>query len=113
MISGIFTAAFRSNQGKMGTGVAIISGGFVHGGDDAFYYRGKYKLEDVNKFSGKIEVVKYSEQSVSVLGPLTHYNLILNGIVNDTGFELSGQVEGKPNLMITITLKKVDDLIEA
>lgn len=49
----------------------------------------------------------------SVLGPLTQYTLILNVIVNDTDFELSGQDEGKPNLMITITLKKVEDLIEA
>ena len=115
MISGIFSAEFISNRNGAGCGVAIFSGNTVHGGDSSHYYRGKYRLDERNQIAGTIEVFKYSTLSNSVFGPLDRFKLILNGIVSldNNAFELSGQVQGQPNLMITISLKKMDDLIEA
>ncbi len=112
MISGIFSAEFTSNKDMMGRGVAVFSGNAIHGGDAAYYYRGKYRLDASNQISGTIEAVKYSPVQTSVVGPLDRFRLILNGIVNDQGFELSGPVEGHPDLLIRITLKKIDELIE-
>lgn len=96
MISGIFSATFASNLNLGGSGVAIFSGNTIHGGDAAFYYRGKYKLDERNQIAGTIEVVKHAATSGLVLGPLDRFRLILNGIVNHEGIELSGQVEGQP-----------------
>jgi len=114
MVSGIFSAVFVSNQNRAGCGVAIFLDNTIHGGDASHYYRGKYKFDERNQISGTIEVFKYSELQDSIFGPLKSFRLILNGnaIVNDQAFELSGQVEGQPNLMITISLKKMDELIE-
>ncbi len=44
---------------------------------------------------------------------MNKFKLTLNGVVNPQGFTVSGQIEGQPTQMITIELKKVDDLIEA
>jgi hypothetical protein len=115
MISGIFSAAFVSNQNMAGYGVAVFSGNAIHGGDASHYYRGKYKLDEKNLMSGTIEVFKYTNLQNSVFGPLDKFKLILNGqvIVNDKEFELSGSVEGHPEFLIRIALKKMDELIDA
>ena len=115
MISGIFSTEFVSNRNSGGCGVAIFSGNAIHGGDASHYYRGKYRLDEKNQITSTIEVFKYSTLSNSVFGPLDKFKLILNGIVtlDNRAFELSGQVEGQPHLMITISLKKMDELIEA
>jgi hypothetical protein len=113
MISGIFSAVFASNKNMFGCGVAIFSGNAIHGGDASFYYRGKYKLEADNQMSGTIEAIKFSPIQNSVFGPaMDRFRLKLTGIVNTQGFELSGPVEGRPDLLITISLKKIDELIE-
>ena len=115
MTSGIFSAVFASNMNIAGCGVAIFTDNTIHGGDASHYYRGKYKLDDRNQISGTIDVVKYSTLQDSIFGPLAPFRLILNGhiITNDRAFELSGHVEGQPQLQIRISLNKLEELIEA
>ena len=115
MISGIFSAAFISNLQIWGSGVAIFAGNTIHGGDASHFYLGKYRLDGNNQISGTIDVAKYSTHQNSVFGPLTPFRLILNGLImtNERSFELSGYVEGHPELQIRITLNKLEELIEA
>ena len=97
MISGIYSAVFASNNSDLvGSGVAIFSGNAVHGGDTSFYCKGKYKLDASNNISAQVEAVHYSGTPDSVLGPRETFLLMLNGIVTDQGFTLSGQIEGNP-----------------
>jgi hypothetical protein len=109
------SAEFISNQNMGGYGVAVFSDNAVHGGDASHYYRGKYKLDGQDLISGTIEVVKYSSLHSSVFGEIGNFKLKLNGVViiNDKELEMSGSVEGHPELIIRIVLKKIDDLIEA
>ena len=115
MTSGVFSAAFISNLNSGGSGVAIFSGNTIHGGDASHYYRGKYRFDDNNQISGTIDVVKYSPIQNSVFGPIASFRLKLDGhiILNERAFELSGHIEGQPQLQIKIALNKLDDLIEA
>ena len=115
MIKGIFSAEFLSNQDMAGFGVAVFAENTVHGGDASYYYRGKYRLEGKNLVSGTIDVARYSTLHNSVFGTIGNFKLKLNGvmIVNDKEFEMSGSVEGHPELIIRIVLKKIDELIEA
>lgn len=115
MTSGVFSAAFVSNQNRGGFGVAIFSGNTIHGGDASYYYRGKYRFDERNQISGVIDVAKYSTIQNSVFGPIDSFRLILDGhiIVNETAFELSGHVEGQSQLLIRIVLNKLEDLIDA
>ena len=112
MISGIFSTSFKSGGGT-DCGVAVFSGNTIHGGDASFYYRGKYTINDRNLISGTIEFIRYSHLQYSVVGPMDEFTLLLNGqvIVNDKEFSLSAPVEGHPELLITIALKKLDELI--
>jgi len=115
MTSGIFSAAFTSNLQIGGCGVAIFADNTIHGGDASHYYRGKYRFDENNQISGTIDVVKYSNLQHSIFGPLTPFRLILSGLIitNDRAFELSGHVEGQPQLQIRIALNKLEELIEA
>ncbi|HKO30016.1 MAG TPA: GrlR family regulatory protein, partial [Nitrospiraceae bacterium] len=85
----------------------------LYGGDAAFYYKGKYSREGENRISANVEVVDYSGKKQSVLGPLGMFRLALTGVGKDQQLTLVGQVEGQPNLRISIILKKVDELVEA
>lgn len=111
--SGIFMARFAS-QDRSGSGVAVFSGNAIHGGDASHYYKGKYRFDAHDQISGTIDVVKYAPIQDSVFGPIPHFRLKLDGhvILNDTAFELSGQVEGRPEFKIRIKLDKLEDLIE-
>lgn len=115
MFSGIFAAVFQSNQQKGGCGIAVFSGNTIHGGDSSHYYRGKYKFDERNQISGTIDVSQYSDLQSSVFGPLKNFRLVLTGhiIQNERSLQLSGHVEGQPQLQITIVLNKIDELIEA
>jgi len=115
MTSGIFSAVFASNQQVGGCGVAIFSGNTIHGGDASHYYRGKYRFDENNQISGNDRCCQVLNPSGFCLGPLTPFRLILNGhiITNDRAFELSGHVEGQPQLQIRIALNKMEELIEA
>ena len=114
MVSGIYSAVFASNNTHLvGSGVAIFSGNAVHGGDASFYYKGKYTLDANNNVSVQVEVVHYSGTPDSVLGPRETFRLILNGLVTDQGFTLSGEIVGEPISRVTIALKKLENLVEA
>jgi hypothetical protein len=60
MLSGIYTAEFLSNQSLMGRGVAIFTENAIHGGDAAFYYKGKYRRDGENRISAEVQVIDYS-----------------------------------------------------
>jgi hypothetical protein len=115
MTSGIFSAAFISSQNSGGFGVAIFSDNVIHGGDASYYYRGKYRLDHNNQMSGTIDVARYTTIQNSVFGPMDSFRLKLDGhiVVNERAFELTGHIEGQPQMQIKIVLNKLEDLIEA
>ena len=111
MIAGIYSAKFLSNNNLMGFGIVVIDGATIHGGDLPYLYKGKYRLDD-NKISATVDVENYTGNPNSVFGPLRSYRLILNGVVSPHGFDLSGAVNGQPNRMIRIELKKISELVD-
>jgi hypothetical protein len=110
MIPGIYTAVCFSNKTMGGCGVAIFTGNAIHGGDATHYYRGKYSIQGENRISATIDVVKYAPLNDTIFGSPDRFRLILNGIVDDQGFDLSGPMEGHPDVMITMSLRKMDGL---
>jgi hypothetical protein len=110
MISGIYSAVCFSNKTMGDCGVAIFTGNAIHGGDASHFYRGKYSIHGANLISVTIDVVKYSALNDSIFGSLGAFRLILNGIVKEKGFDLSGPMEGQSDVMITMSLMKMDEL---
>jgi hypothetical protein len=110
MIPGIYSSAFFSNKNMGGCGVAIFTGNAIHGGDASHYYRGKYSIHGENQMSASIDVVKYSTLNDSIFGPVGRFRLLLKGIVDEQGFDLSGPMEGVPDVTITMSLRKMGEL---
>jgi len=112
-LNGIYAAVFIANQDAVGAGVIVIDGGRLHGGDTSFFYRGKYRLDGQNekKITANVEVEKHSPYLESVYGQLDSYRLTLTGIIQPTGFTLSGQVAGQSELTMDIQLRRVSNLI--
>jgi hypothetical protein len=110
MMQGIYSAVCSSNKVTGICGVAIFTGNAIHGGDASYYYRGKYSIHRGSQVSATIDVVKYSTINDSIFGPLNRFQLTLNGIFDNGGFDLSGPMEGRPDVTITMSLRKIDEL---
>jgi|KBSMisStandDraft_5_1062788.scaffolds.fasta_scaffold99647_3 hypothetical protein len=110
VVEGVYSAHFLSNADRYGEGIVVVDGGKIHGGDLDYVYIGKYSLSN-NEFSASLDVSNHSGRFASVLGPLTHYRLTLNGKVKKhQDVTCHGTVEERPDLAIQINLHKLSPL---
>ena len=113
IVEGVYAARFLSNADQYGEGIVVVDGGRIHGGDLDHVYIGKYSLVN-NEFSASVDVKNYSGRISSVLGPLTHYRLTLNGIITRAqDITTWGKVQEHPHLAIQINLQKVSQLVRS
>jgi hypothetical protein len=113
MLDGIYSTSFVGSAAA-GSGVVIIEGGRIMGGDTSFVYRGKLRHDENNGIIATVDVEKHNNTLASIFGGLNKFRLNLNGVVASTGdgLMLSGQVLGKPELMIAMELKKLGELVD-
>lgn len=110
---GVYVAQFLSNTDRCGQGIVVVDGGRIHGGDVDHVYIGKYSLVN-NEFLASLDVSNYLGCFWSVLGPLAHYRLTMNGIVKKAqDITCHGKVEERPDLDIQINLHKVSPLVRS
>lgn len=97
MKDGIYKVTFETKLGA-GTGVIVISGNSVKGGDSSMYYTGTLEKTD-NTATIKVHVQKHSDvQGMSSVLGLDKADLILNGATTETTAIVSGQVFGVPGV---------------
>ncbi|MCZ6803730.1 MAG: hypothetical protein O7D86_07330 [Proteobacteria bacterium] len=89
MFDGLWTVEFRSTQNMYGRGVVVISNDHILGGDDGYYYYGTCNITN-NKINADLQITKYDPNSVSVFGPIDHYNLKINGDIDECKFRAEG-----------------------
>jgi hypothetical protein len=109
MHEGLWTAAFRSNTGSQGTGVAVLSKGKVLGGDAQYTYVGTYKAKG-DDIEADLNISQFHTGGTSVFGPLKDFKLTLKGHHAGNSITLSGKIAGQPQASITMTLTKRADL---
>jgi hypothetical protein len=110
-VEGVYVAHFMSNADQYGEGVVVVDGGRIHGGDLDHVYVGKYSLAN-NEFSASLDVSNHSGRFSSVLGPLAHYRLTVNGKVKkQQDITCRGTVEERPDVAIQINLHKISALV--
>jgi hypothetical protein len=113
IFDGIYSASFVAGGSPGGTGVVVVEGGRLQGGDSAYFYKGKFRLADPNGTSAVVDVQRYSNIFDSIFGKRDSYRLILTGVAEgDGGFTLSGHIEGEPQSLIMIKLARIADLVE-
>ena len=99
---------FRSGRRIGISGLVVLKGGAVNGGDDGFVYRGTYKAEG-QKVTAEIAVSKHNPGAQSVFGPIDNYTLALTGTTEGNSFTLSGGVTGRKDLTIEIRGTRLSD----
>jgi hypothetical protein len=111
VVEGVYSAHFLSSADQYGEGIVVVHGGKIHGGDLDYVYIGTYSLTN-SEFSASLEVSNHSGRFASVLGPLTHYRLTLNGkLKKHQDITCHGTVEERPDLAIQINLHKLSPLV--
>lgn len=92
MKDGIYAVVFESSLQSVGEGIAVVSGGRVHGGDIGFTCRGKLTPPCL-----ELEVSPYSEDIPSTLGIEGNYTLEMCYQESGEGeYHFSGHVRGCP-----------------
>ena len=109
MLNGLWTVEFISAIKRIGRGVIIFTDNRILGGDEGYYYSGTCDISG-NKLHAKINVIKHNPNSVSVFGNIDHFQLTLNGEINDYQFKAIGSIANNPHALINVVGTKREDL---
>jgi hypothetical protein len=112
MNSGIYQLRFSSVQGASGHGIAVLSGGTIHGGDEGYVYTGQFR-EEGGRLRGQMTIKQWNPDATSVFGRIGQFQLDLEATSSAEGkaLEVAGSVPGKPELAIKISARKIADLV--
>lgn len=111
LLSGIYAAQFRSDLEDR-TGVAIFTDdtfNCFHGGDASQLYQGTYRMHDHDRIVATVVLAQHAEEWVV---DRDQFRLELTGKVSEGGTEvaLQGLVNENPSRLISIKLRKLEDL---
>lgn len=107
MFNGLWTVEFRSAE-LYGRGILVINNERILGGDMGYYYAGNCKINN-NRIDATITVIKYDPNSVSIFGDIDHFELIIQGEINENNFTATGTIKNDTN-KITVSGTKKEDL---
>ncbi|HCR2977940.1 TPA: negative regulator GrlR [Serratia marcescens] len=101
MKDGLYAVNFRSNLQDYGSGIVSVKDNAINGGDHGFYYQGKTVDNKI-----KLLVKHYNPRVQSVFGNINNFYLNLEVAEKGEGhYELSGSMEGQPQMILTVTAK--------
>jgi hypothetical protein len=112
-VEGLWTIEFGSNAGVFGSGVVILRGGKIEGGDASYYYIGSYETPNPEKpypsvFRARIEAKPYLPGAESVFKTYDRA-IVLNmeGTFKDENNAVAvGTPVGIPGMNLGIRLKR-------
>ena len=108
-VEGFWTVRVEGPQ-VAGTGVAMMKGRRVYGGETGFYYLGNYEV-DGNVFKARIAVRNFDPAIPSGFGIQGNYEMDVSGVIRDDD-TMSGtaMITGRPQYNVGIHLTKRADL---
>ena len=112
LITGIYSIRFLLNNDPIGAGIAVLNGTALHGGGVDYLYKGTYQLADNHGVSATLDLENYTGTPNPVPGLPRSYRLTLNDISTPQGFTLSGEVDGYPQLLMSLELTKIGELVD-
>jgi hypothetical protein len=104
MVEGLWTIEFTSPLG-FGTGVVVLTGKRLLGGDEGYYYSGEYAVDD-HHIGGKAEIVRFNKNSLSVFGDMDSFTLELDGNISSDSIVGVASISGQPELKAQIRCKR-------
>ena len=116
MLEGLWTATFASNVDAFkegspaeGSGIFIFEANRVYGGDSFYYYVGS--CEDVigNNFKGILHITRYIENTGSIFGNLSKFDLDFIAEINDKEIIATGLlVQDRRHSFVARLLKRTE-----
>lgn len=101
MKDGLYIANFRTPLDEA-SGIIVIQGDRVMGGDGGMYYTGTVTGEE--RVEVTMTVRKHSEAAQSVFGDFDAFKLTLTGQRNGEAYEFSGRADAAPSMKFTAQL---------
>ena len=101
MFNGLWTVEFTSTINRYGRGVLVLNENRLLGGDDGYYYSGTLNITG-NSINATIEVIRYDENSISVFGDISHFQLNINGAIDEYQFRAIGTIADMPQVEIKV-----------
>jgi hypothetical protein len=110
-VEGFWTVVFSTGSNSNG-GVAVFTSGNIYGGDNAFFYVGKYTIES-GKISGTIDCRAFTKNATNIFGTqLDSFSLNIEGLTaSNHTIAAIGKVALAPHLAINIRMTKRCELI--
>lgn len=108
MFDGLWIIKFLSVNDLYGSGVLIINENRLLGGDDSYYYSGSCQINQ-KKIDGKVHVIKYDPNGISVFGEIDHFEITFSGNIDDNNLDVSGNITNSPESTINIVGTKKED----
>jgi len=109
MVDGLWTVEFSSALNLYGSGVLVLHKKRLLGGDAGYYYSGKYDVKN-NTICGEVDVIRFDENSISVVGDLDQFCLTFTGQLSEDEFTGVAEVKNKPGLMVNIRCRRKESL---
>ncbi len=110
MYDGLWTVEFNSMMNRYGRGILVINQNRLLGGDAGYYYVGTCNVNGSN-IEGKVNIIRYDRNSVSVFGDIDHFELTFSGQIKDENlFDAIGIIANNPQTQIRIVGTKKEDL---
>ena len=110
MRDGLYKVQFQV-PGDVGTGVVVLEGGKLRGGDSSIYYIGTY-TRDGDQFTAQVATNAHTKvpgvRSVSVFG-VDKVNITLNGTVNGDSAQMTGTAREAPGVAFQALLTRIAD----
>jgi len=110
MLEALWSVEFESSAGYVGAGVVVFETSRIFGGDNQYYYTGKYDLQG-GELNAYIKVTHYSEGSGSIFGTNEkEFELKLSGKVEQPVMTGRGSRIDNPNAQMNVRLTKRAEL---
>jgi len=111
MLDGLWTATFQSNQQTLGSGVVVITGDTILGGDGVYYYEGSLSIE--GEIGTIVLNINRYGPGLGLFGNLERFSLQLSGRIASGEIRLAGFVRENRNLQfVAHCVKRVEIKIE-
>ena len=104
-----FTSVENGEARNFGAGVVVFETNRIFGGDTQFYYLGKYQTDHGN-LECQVSVKNYTDESFSIFGELTEFNIVVNGKVEFPKMVLTGHLVEDPSKQIVLVCLKREEL---
>lgn len=109
MIEALWSVNFGSNLQGFGAGVAVLETGRVLGGDAQYTYVGAYSVSG-GTITANVVIRHYFGPPSSIFGNANQFTLTLSGEIEHDSFEMSGHIDGRPDLQIAIRFTRRAEL---